>query len=195
MAHAGFPGATGVLGSVMKRSQEPGLWVRGVVSELPNGPKDESTADVHLVNGQAATQLHLDIIQPEGVHTPMAQFAAEVTRTQFLSQIGHAIIHSKVLVIDPFGDNPVVVTGSHNFSTSASTKNDENFIIVRGDRALAEAYAVNVEGAYQHYRWRAYLDQTDKPFEGLVDNDTWQDTKLKAARPELEFWGAGAGVA
>jgi phosphatidylserine/phosphatidylglycerophosphate/cardiolipin synthase-like enzyme len=188
-----MPGATGVLGNVMKRAQEPGLWVRGVVSELPNGHNDESEADVHLVNGPDATQLHLDIIEPEGVKHPMANFAAEVTRTQFLSQVGHAIIHSKVLVIDPFGDDPVVITGSHNFSTSASTKNDENLIIVRGDKALAEAYAVNIEGAYQHYRWRAYLDQTDKPFGGLVDNDTWQDRKLAGARKELDFWGVGLG--
>ena len=186
-----MPGATGVLGAVMKRATEPGLYVRGVVSELPNGPGDESTADVHLVNGTDTTQLHLDIIQPEGVKHPMANFAAEVTHNQFLSQIGHAIIHSKVLVIDPFGDDPVVITGSHNFSTSASAKNDENFIVIRGDKALAEAYAVNAEGVYQHYRWRAFLDQTDKPFNGLKDDDTWQARKLAGAAEELRFWGVG----
>jgi len=37
-----------------------------------------------------------------------------------------------------------VVTGSHNFSTSASKKNDENLIIVRGDKRLAQIYAVHM---------------------------------------------------
>jgi len=190
-----MPGAAGVFGTVMKRSAEPHLFVRGVVSELPRGRNDESEAEVHLVSGQDNKPLHLDIIQPEGVQNPMAQFAAEVTRKQFLGQVGHAIIHSKVLVIDPFSDSPVVITGSHNFSISASSKNDENFIIIRGDKALAEAYAVNVEGAYQHYRWRALLQQTDnKPFDGLRDDDQWQAPKLKAAQQELNFWGVTLAV-
>ncbi len=189
-----MPGATGVLGTVMKRANEPHLFVRGVVSELPNGPADESAADVHIVSGSTEQHLHLDIIQPEGVKTPMASFVAEVTRTQFLSQIGHAIIHSKVLVIDPFSDSPVVVTGSHNFSVSASTKNDENFMIIKGDKALAQAYAVNVEGAYQHYRWRAFLSETSTPFNGLEDDDRWQAKRLAAAADELRFWGVTAAV-
>jgi len=188
-----MPGATGVLATVMKRAFEPDFFVRGVVSTLPNGRGDESEADVEVVDGSESRSLHLEIIQPEGVHLPMSQFAEETTRKQFLSQVGHAIIHSKVLVIDPFGDEPVVITGSHNFSGTASTANDENFVIIRGDKALAEAYAVNAEAAYQHYRWRAFLAETAKPFEGLRDNDHWQTGKLRNVSAELSFWGV-AGV-
>ena len=75
----------------------------------------------------------------------------------FLSQIGHAIVHSKVLVIDPLSEDPVVVTGSHNFSASASGKNDESLVIVRGHKKLALAYAINVKSVYQHYRFRSYI--------------------------------------
>lgn len=171
------------------RSGEPGLYVRGVVSELPNGRGDESAVDVSLIDGGQHTSFHLDIIQPEGIAHPFASFAAEVTRKQFLGSIGHAIIHSKVVVVDPFADDPVVITGSHNFSASASAKNDENFLIVKGDRELAEAYAVNILGAYAHYRYRAYLQQTDKPFNGLKDNDAWLAPRLAAERRELAFWG------
>jgi hypothetical protein len=42
-----------------------------------------------------------------------------------------------------------------NFSLSASEENDENFVVVRGDRALAEAYAVNIQSAWRHYAGRA----------------------------------------
>jgi hypothetical protein len=184
-----MPGATGLFGTVAKRSAEPGLYVRGVVSELPHGTDDPSALDVSLIDGEDHTSLHLDIIQPEGVKHPFANFAAEVTRKQFLAGVGHAIIHSKVVVLDPFSADPVVITGSHNFSASASGKNDENFIIVKGDHELAEAYAVNILGAYAHYRWRAYLTRTSKPFNGLKDNDAWQARMLAADRRDLRFWG------
>jgi phosphatidylserine/phosphatidylglycerophosphate/cardiolipin synthase-like enzyme len=133
--------------------------------------------------------VNLDIIQAQGVANPIANFAAEVTRTQFLSQIGYAIIHSKVVVVDPFSANPKVITGSHNFSTTASSKNDENFIMVEGDKDLAEAYAVNIIGAYDHYRWRAYLGEGKQVFNGLADDDKWLAPKLAAAAMELRFWG------
>jgi phosphatidylserine/phosphatidylglycerophosphate/cardiolipin synthase-like enzyme len=184
-----MPGSTGLFSTVAARSAEPNLYVRGVVSELPNGRGDESTVDVNLINGENHTPFHLDIIQPEGIQHPFANFAAEVTHKQFLGSIGHAIIHSKVVVIDPFSANPVVITGSHNFSASASTKNDENFIIIKGDHDLAEAYAVNILGAYAHYRWRTFLTQTKTPFNGLKDNDKWQASKLVTGRRELQFWG------
>ncbi|HEX8246290.1 MAG TPA: phospholipase D-like domain-containing protein, partial [Longimicrobium sp.] len=184
-----MPGATGLFSNVAARSSEPNLYVRGVVSELPHGRGDESAVDVNLIDGGEHLPVHLDIIQPEGVKQPFANFAAEVTRKQFLGGVGHAIIHSKVVVIDPFSADPVVITGSHNFSASASSKNDENFIIVRGDHELAEAYAVNIFGAYAHYRWRAFLSKEKKPFNGLQDNDAWMAPRLAASRRDLRFWG------
>jgi hypothetical protein len=37
-----------------------------------------------------------------------------------LNQAGHAVIHDKIVMIDPFSDNCVVVTGSHNAGYEAS---------------------------------------------------------------------------
>jgi phosphatidylserine/phosphatidylglycerophosphate/cardiolipin synthase-like enzyme len=184
-----MPGAAGLFSTVAARSAEPNLYVRGVVSELPNGRGDETAVDVSLIGGPIHKSMHLDIIQPEGVKHPFANFAAEVTHSQFLANIGHAIIHSKVVVLDPFSADPVVITGSHNFSSSASGKNDENFIIIKGDHELAEAYAVNILGAYAHYRFRAFLAETNKPFNGLKDDDKWQARRLASERRELQFFG------
>ena len=184
-----MPGSTGLFSSIVARSAEPNLYVRGVASELPNGRGDESMVDVQLINGTKQSSLQLDIIQPEGVPQSFANFAAEVTRKQFLQNIGFAIVHSKVVIIDPFSSDPVVITGSHNFSINASNQNDENFIIIKGDHALAEAYAVNIYGVYSHYRWREYLAKQKRPFRGLKDNDHWQAVKLALARRDLQFWG------
>jgi len=186
-----MPGLTGLFSTILTRSAETDLYVRGVVSTLPKGQADPSALEIGLIDGENHTPLHLDIVQPEGMKHPFANFAAEVTRSEFLGWqgVGHAIIHSKVLVIDPFSADPVVITGSHNFSITASQKNDENFIIVKGDPELAEAYAVNILGVYAHYRWRAFLSQTNKPLNWLKDNDQWQSKKLSTDRRELRFWG------
>jgi phosphatidylserine/phosphatidylglycerophosphate/cardiolipin synthase-like enzyme len=159
-----MPGASGVLGTVRRLAAErPDLLVRGVVSELPKGRADEHTGDETTLRvtmfgtepGAAPVRHVEDVVQPAGLAHPAAGWAIEATRAQFLGNVGHAIIHSKVLVIDPFTEDPVVVTGSHNFSISASEENDENFVVIRGDRALAEAYAVNVQSAWRHYVGRA----------------------------------------
>ena len=83
-----------------------------------------------------------------------------------------------------------MVTGSHNFSESASTNNDENFIIIKGDQALAEAYTVNIIAAYEHYRWRAFLGQDQQRFNGLEDDDTWMAPKLASSSRDLQFFKA-----
>jgi phosphatidylserine/phosphatidylglycerophosphate/cardiolipin synthase-like enzyme len=157
-----IPGASGVLADVRKlAAAKPGLLVRGVVSDLPKGRQDETTGRTTTVRmtlvgapDALAAAKTFDVVQPRGMPFPAAGWAEETTRRQFRNAIGFAIIHSKVLVVDPFSADPVVVTGSHNFSISASSKNDENFIVVRGDRALAQAYAVNIESAWRHYAGR-----------------------------------------
>ena len=89
-----------------------------------------------------------------------------------------AIIHDKVVVIDPLSKDCAVVLGSHNLGFKASYANDENMVIVRGDRALAEAYAVHVLDVYDHYKFRAVeaeLRRENKPgWSGfLSESDSW----------------------
>lgn len=186
------PGAGGVLPTVQKAAENPTLYVRGVVSELPAAkhqpgqPEGGQQADITVVRDAKSQQLTLDIIEPEGNDHPLSHWAiAEMTHGLFNSQIGHAIVHSKTLVIDPFGEHPVVVTGSHNFSTNASTKNDENFLIIRDDPTLAESYAVHIMAAYDHYRFRAA--QGDN--KGLSRTDDWMAPKLATSLDELRVWG------
>jgi hypothetical protein len=110
--------------------------------------------------------------------------------TEILGQGVH--IHSKVIVLDPFGDNPVVMTGSHNLGFKASTKNDDNLMIVEGNRRLAAAYAANIIAIYQSYRWNAYVEahrQDPKIWHGLVNRDNWQNDYLVGDElAELTFW-------
>jgi phosphatidylserine/phosphatidylglycerophosphate/cardiolipin synthase-like enzyme len=97
-----------------------------------------------------------------------------------------AIIHDKILVIDPLDpDTCVVAFGSHNLGYKASYSNDENLTIVRGHRPLAEAYAAHVLDVYDHYRFRAAqavdlpVDDSSsrtEPWDGFLSTrDTWQE--------------------
>ena len=90
-------------------------------------------------------------------------------------------IHSKVIVLDPFGENPVVMTGSHNLGFKASSANDDNLIIVQGNGPLAAAYAINIIAIVDTYRWNGYVEAhraDPSVWHGLADNDQWQDEYL-----------------
>jgi phosphatidylserine/phosphatidylglycerophosphate/cardiolipin synthase-like enzyme len=169
------------------------MFVRGVVNTFPG--EGSTHATTQLVGGTAhGKTVEQDVVEPSGIgHSIGSWMVDEITRKGF-NQIGHAIIHSKVLVVDATGDNPIVVTGSHNFSKTASAKNDENFVVIRGSKALAMAYAVNCIAVYEHYRWRAYVNQAAgqqrQPWSHLAADGNWLDNYIEspARRQMLNFW-------
>jgi len=189
------PGKQGLHTLAGQRANEKDMYVRGVVSTLGNEPgdTDKNVLDISLVNSEKKFKPdHYTVLQPQGVDVDLGAWISEVTRRDFLSQIGHAIVHSKVLVIDPLSKDPVVVTGSHNISAPASEKNDENLMIIRGHKKLAMAYAVQVMSVYQHYRFRSYVRETlaqgKKPWSYLDDDDQWLKQELKSKALEIGFW-------
>lgn len=189
------PGAQGLHTLAGQRANEAHMYVRGVVSTLGNqaGDSDKNVLDVRLTSSDRKfTPDQYTVVQPQAVDSALGPWIAEVTRKNFLSQIGHAIVHSKVLVVDPLSAHPVVVTGSHNFSAPASEKNDENFVIVRGHKQLAIAYASHVMAVYQHYRYRSYIRETlaqgKIPWSYLDNDDKWLKHELQSKALEIAFW-------
>ena len=57
----------------------------------------------------------------------------------------HAIAHNKVMVID----RTIVITGSFNFTNSASTRNAENFLVLKS-ADLAEKYSQQWQHHWAH---------------------------------------------
>ncbi len=57
----------------------------------------------------------------------------------------HSSAHNKVIVIDAGAGQPVLVTGSFNFTFAAQFRNAENLLVFRGNRELARAYLDNWE--------------------------------------------------
>ena len=151
----------------------------GVVGE-PGGPKKAT--------GKRGGEPDYRAI-PAGRITPDDAFGAWEAE---IYNAGFAIIHNKVVVIDPFSDECVVITGSHNLGFRASHNNDENMLIIHGHRPLAEAYACHVLDLYDHYAWRYWLQKfPDKFGKPLEEDDSWQERYITPGgvkSPELRFW-------
>lgn len=172
------PGKDGTLLNTIAElvNKRTDLYIRGVINA------DEPC--IHDMEGKA-------VVLPDGIEKGFAYWDNEVTRQEF-NAIGYAIIHSKVIVIDPFGDKPVVMTGSHNMGPKASSVNDENLLIIENCPELAAAYAINIKSYYDHYKWRYnnYEQQkAGKEWSGLEDNDSWQDGHFEGEDlKETRFW-------
>ncbi|MCB9682449.1 MAG: lamin tail domain-containing protein [Alphaproteobacteria bacterium] len=53
-------------------------------------------------------------------------------------QAGGGRLHSKTMILDAYGDNPVVITGSFNWSSSATQSNDEYMLVMHGARVAQQ---------------------------------------------------------
>ena len=102
---------------------------------------------------------------------------AKETSTRCLKLNHHvAYVHSKFLLVDPLSNDPVVVTGSANFSKASTNDNDENMIIIRGDRRAADIYFTEFNRLFNHYYFRAvYNNVKDK--KNTTNESIFLDTK------------------
>ncbi len=84
-------------------------------------------------------------------------------------------IHSKIFAIDPFGSDPIIVTGSANFSNNSTVVNDSNTLIIRGNTAVADIYACEFMRMFEHYHFRAKQAGKVKDAKGfaLAETDAW----------------------
>ncbi|MGA7216918.1 MAG: phospholipase D-like domain-containing protein [Candidatus Sulfotelmatobacter sp.] len=111
-----------------------------------------------------------------------------------LLKAGFAITHDKIVVIDPFADDCVVVTGSHNLGYQASYNNDENLVMIQGNKKLAMAYATHVLDVYDHFSWRWSVRRGAKPVDANLKStpDEWLDWYFDAngniKTAQLKFW-------
>jgi hypothetical protein len=110
-----------------------------------------------------------------------------------LLKAGFAITHDKIVVIDPFADDCVVVTGSHNLGYQASYNNDENLMIIEGNKKLAMAYATHVLDVYDHFSWRWMVNQGTSADANLKTKpDDWLswyfDAQGNIKTAQLKFW-------
>ena len=88
-------------------------------------------------------------------------------------------VHTKFLLIDPLSDDPLVCSGSANFSPGSLLQNDENMMLIRGNTRVADIYMTEFDRIFRHFYFRnianelaaaktsddaksIFLDETDK---------------------------------
>lgn len=81
-------------------------------------------------------------------------------------------VHTKFMLIDPLTDDPLVITGSANWSDESVNDNDENMIVIRGDTRIADIYLTEFMRLFNHYRLRGRAKTpagTIEPAPGVPD--------------------------
>jgi hypothetical protein len=187
------PGTPCILDAVLEaQEKKPDLFVRGAATDISMIAKYEAT----LYHRGEEPQVAAAVVPDD----PIGAMQKELLKTPG----AHAIIHDKIVVIDPRSDGCKVITGSHNLGYKASYANDENLLIIEGHRRLAEAYATHVMDIYDHYRWRWQASKWQRHHGGadpgaahdaeegggLSSDDGWQTEYFGSARAEAErsFW-------
>jgi phosphatidylserine/phosphatidylglycerophosphate/cardiolipin synthase-like enzyme len=71
-------------------------------------------------------------------------------------------IHAKTLVVDPWSNDPKVLIGSANFSEASCSDNDENAMLITGDKRLAAIITTEFMRMYDHYKSRFYINTIEE---------------------------------
>jgi phosphatidylserine/phosphatidylglycerophosphate/cardiolipin synthase-like enzyme len=198
-----YPGTPSVANwSALALKANKNLFVRGCVTN-----KSASEGFYYSLKGMTPPK------KVKGVKTPAKQDPRVIGAEAFDGKIipigwqkellnaGFAIIHDKILVIDPFSEHCMVVTGSHNLGHKASFDNDENLVIVEGDKKLAVAYATHVLDIYDHFAWRYTVKRlgnkgADQSLKSTPDEwlSQYFDAAGKIKTAQLRFWMQATAV-
>jgi phosphatidylserine/phosphatidylglycerophosphate/cardiolipin synthase-like enzyme len=185
-----IPGPKGTLLDDILTLDRQKLFVHGVINQNPYGKPPAIT----LVDRGEQLKADPDVVIPAAVGSEALKYWHQELRSYDI-----VMVHSKVVIVDPFGQKPIVMTGSHNLGPKASGKNDDNLVIVADAAGLAAEYAVNIMAIYSQYKWR-YNSLAKAPatagapaatavWNGIRDNDTWQDEFFAGPKlRELRFW-------
>jgi len=162
------------------QKEKPDLFIHGIVNQDPGGKKNPL---IFYHRGEKQPS-NLSIVMPKNIGDEFSYWKEEIKGKM-------VTIHSKVVILDPFADNSVVMTGSHNLGPKASRANDDNLNLICNQQDLASEYAVNIMSVYNHYRWRYFrnLSESSKKWTGLQSNDQWQKGYLAGSKlKEIDFW-------
>jgi phosphatidylserine/phosphatidylglycerophosphate/cardiolipin synthase-like enzyme len=107
-------------------------------------------------------------------------------------------IHTKFMLVDPLGPDPIVITGSANFSDASTLQNDENMLVIRGNKRAADIYLGEYMRLWNHYAFREWAatqpNPADAKFKFLDTTNRWwrqyfQDTDRSRQR---QYFSGGA---
>jgi phosphatidylserine/phosphatidylglycerophosphate/cardiolipin synthase-like enzyme len=195
-----------------------GLMMYGLVNHIPkSAPSGSGSA------AQASTALYDRNAKSKDVYS-YGYFSKNAVPNGFVWEytsltgsrppgVASVYIHHKFVVIDAETANPVLFTGSQNFSNNSVLHNDENLLEITGCPRLARIYLAEFMRLYDHFKTRILYEQSvagsdtmakaaahgsrevkkvttksSDPHEEftLVANGSWQDKWFKKDTPEFK---------
>ncbi len=129
-----------------------------------------SAQEVEVIRGEANTEVSVATT----LSSPLHDYQNRLLEGKESFHHAGVHIHAKVIAADPFGPDPVVVTGSANYSVNSTTDNDSNSLVIRGNTRVADIYATEFMRMFEHYLFRGSVAQrpADQPM-GLAEDDSW----------------------
>jgi hypothetical protein len=137
------------------------------------------------IRGVTTGRTGRDIILTDGAGSQVIARKALLPPERWRLPAGNDFL-ARIATIDPFGRRPIVLTGSHNLTPTASSRNYESLLVVEDAPAFAEAHAVRIISLYQYYAFRAALSR-EFP-RNLQSDDGWQERVLSNDGREIDFW-------
>ncbi len=168
---------------------------------------DDLESALEKAPAQVFGVLNKDGVVGEALHkAPNTQLAAagavdeksvlEAWQGRLLKESLHhsgVFIHTKIIIVDPVSDNPIVISGSANFSKNSSMNNDENQLFIAGEKEVADVYLGEFMRIFDHYYFRDYVSklpekkQKDPKAGFLKEDGSWTDEYFDGSRDALRL--------
>ena len=84
-----------------------------------------SKQEVQVVQSEADTEVSVATT----LNSPLHDYQNRILEGQESYHHAGVHIHAKIIAADPFGADPIIVTGSANYSTNSTVNNDSNSLI------------------------------------------------------------------
>jgi len=109
----------------------------------------------------------------------------------FLAERGNPLnrndyIHTKFMLVDPLGQDPLVVSGSANFSRPSQRTNDENMLVIRGDARVADIYLGEFMRIFDHHYARYVVRRLQEEGKSDPSAGYLKDTAAAWVRPHFD---------
>ncbi|MDB5905408.1 MAG: hypothetical protein JWM26_4286 [Betaproteobacteria bacterium] len=152
-------------------------------------------------NGAALAQGKIDIARIRKLPNVLVAIGHNIQVNSFdrwLQEASSAVakanvhwVHTKFMLVDPLGADPVVITGSANFSDASTTTNEENMLVIRGDTRVADIYFGEFMRSFAHYAFREAVfihaqqggDATAWKPQDLAVDSTWLKPYITRGSP------------
>lgn len=154
------------------------------------GQNPEAVVEYGLANSTATKSI-------EGLSRKNTRFFTPTRLETYMGKswdaraFGKHKIHTKLMVIDPWGDTPAVLVGSANFSRASCRENDENAFLIKGDPRLAAIMATEFMRMFDHYKSRAFLNTiyaaVESPDRYLEEAEAWSNIYFNPSSRSYKF--------